>query len=265
MSKLIGKRFGRLVVVNSFYKHNGKQNNLYYVCDCDCGNEKSVRGDALTSKKPTRSCGCITKELAVEKATRMGIRNKKHGMSRTRIYKTWDAMKSRCENTNDKDYPNYGGRGITYQDSWSDFEFFYADMKSGYRDDLTLDRIDVNGNYNKENCRWASVQVQNNNKRTSLALKYKGVEKHITEWARELGIHPGTLTSRLRCGWSIERVLSEPVNNKVFSGSYYDKESGKWRAYVKRDNKRVHIGYFETEIAAKIAIEQLNNSVRHSS
>lgn len=245
--KHLGARFGRLTVKDFYYKNNGRQNNLYYRCLCDCGNEKDVRGDNFSSKNPTKSCGCITKEIAIEKASKMGKENITHGMSRTRIYKSWDAMKSRCDNPNDKDFPNYGGRGISYDQAWSVFVNFYSDMREGYEDTLTLDRKDVNGNYSKDNCRWTSMEIQNNNKSSHPILECNGKKKKLMEWAEELGLSPALIRSRLKQGWDDERILTEPTNHKSFKGAYYDKSTNKWRAYRKENGKPVHVGYFDTE------------------
>lgn len=121
-------------------------------------------------------------------------------------------MKNRCYNKNNTAYENYGGRGIGVCQEWLDdfINFYQWTMANGYRDDLTLDRIDVNGNYEPSNCRWATQETQCNNKRDNAKVTYKGETKTITQWARELNIHPNTLYSRIeKLDWDIDRAFSE--------------------------------------------------------
>lgn len=135
----------------------------------------------------------------------------KHGMEGTKTYNCWVMMKQRCKNPKCQFYPDYGGRGISYCEEWEKFENFYKDMgdkPKGY----SLDRIDVNGNYYKENCRWATNSQQANNKRTSRKITYGKKTMTISEWASSLKINPQTLRSRFdRGGWSVEEALTIPV------------------------------------------------------
>jgi hypothetical protein len=133
-----------------------------------------------------------------------------HGKTGTRTYDTWRSIKERCCNPNSKDWDNYGGRGIKICKEWSSsFADFLADM--GERPDgMTIDRIDVDGHYNKENCRWASMSTQGNNRRTCVYVDFNGKSQSVADWSREVGLERKTLEYRIRSGWEVERALTTP-------------------------------------------------------
>ena len=133
----------------------------------------------------------------------------KHGMTGTRPYMTWQNMHRRCTEKNNKEYDRYGGRGIRVCEEWAEFEPFWRDMKDGYEDNLTLDRIDNDGDYTKENCRWATPKEQSNNKRNNVLLTYKGKTKTVAEWSRELGVNAKMVYKRVKRGWDDERALTQ--------------------------------------------------------
>lgn len=156
-------------------------------------------------------------------------RNKKHGLSKTPTYITWSSMKARCTGARHTQYKYYGAKGITYDPSWASFEVFLADM--GERPDgHTLDRIDSNANYNKENCRWATPKMQARNRTSNRPIAHKGEEKTVAEWAEELGMKYVTLLARLNTnGWDIEKAFNEQVaaritdeDNELCRGDIYE-------------------------------------------
>jgi hypothetical protein len=141
----------------------------------------------------------------------------RHGKSNTRLYKTWKGMIRRCYNANGDKYPNYGGRGITVCPEWRyNFEHFYQwAMEKGCNDTLTIDRIDVNGNYEPLNCRWATPREQANNKTDNHILRFRGIKKTVAEWADVVGMDKKLIYDRIKYGWSIERALTEKKNNTM--------------------------------------------------
>lgn len=177
---------------------------MLWFCKCDCGNNNIISANKLTSGK-TKSCGCLKKETAKPPVI------VKHGMSYSRLYQVWKDMKGRCCDLNNKRYANYGGRGIKVCDEWLTFENFCKwALSDGYSDDLTIDRINNDGNYEPSNCRWATKKIQANNRRTNHLLTYKGETHTLKEWAEITGINYSTLVARInRLGWSIEKILNK--------------------------------------------------------
>lgn len=187
-NSIVGKRFGRLKVIE--FSHL-KNKSSYWKCICDCGNEKVVCRGALTSGD-TISCGCFHKEHKAE----FGF---KHGKTNTKLYGVWSGMVQRCTNPKASNYKRYGGRGIKICDEWrKNFVSFYDwAVTHGYKEGLSLDRIDVNGNYEPVNCRWATLEQQQNNMRNNHFIEYKGVTHTIAEWSRILKVNHETLRYRV--------------------------------------------------------------------
>lgn len=156
-SDIIGQRFGRLEVIE---RSETKSKHRYFLCRCDCGTVKAISLTHLRTGA-SRSCGCGVKEATIQ-------RNTKHNGTHTRLFNIWIGMRRRCTNENDKGFKYYGGRGIRVVEEWNAFEPFRDwSFAHGYRDDLTIDRIDVNGNYSPQNCRWIPFAEQAKNKRTN--------------------------------------------------------------------------------------------------
>lgn len=140
----------------------------------------------------------------------------KHGMSRTRLYRIWYNMNRRCSDPTVDNYPRYGGRGITVCAEWQDFiPFRDWAFLTGYSDELTIDRIDSDGNYEPSNCRWSTTFEQSLNKRNTIVLEYKGQRKTLIDWATELSLDHTLIRGRLRRGWSVEDALSIPLNENL--------------------------------------------------
>lgn len=176
---LTGKTFGRLTVTgfSQYKKRPDGRNNGYWKCSCQCGKESEVSTGNLRSGA-VRSCGCLTVERVIERKTVHGFRKRNEKMER--LYNIWNCMKTRCYNKTREDYELYGGRGITVCDEWlHDFSAFRKwSLANGYDESLTLDRIDANGDYCPENCRWADKCTQARNQRISRTNKtgYAGVQ-----------------------------------------------------------------------------------------
>ncbi|WP_339260903.1 hypothetical protein [Lysinibacillus sp. FSL K6-3209] len=142
---------------------------------------------------------------------------KTHGQSGTKLYYVWVEMRQRCRNVKSKKYKHYGGRGIQVCNEWQKFEnFFKWSHSNGYKEGLSLDRIDVNGNYEPTNCRWATQLVQVNNTRKTPMYYYKGKEQSLADWARELNLNYYTLRSRARIGWTPKAMFETPMEGKMF-------------------------------------------------
>ncbi|WP_143565377.1 hypothetical protein [Sporosarcina sp. P34] len=186
-----------------------KYYNVSWECVCDCGNTTVVRYPNLHSGI-AKSCGCLKRELTI-------ARNTKHGLSggagnATRLYRVWLHMRGRCLNEKNESYEYYGKRGISICEEWSDYEAFHNwSMKNGYEDHLTIERIDNDGNYNPENCRWATRKEQARNTRSNPLIIFEGKTQTMPEWAEQLGIEYNTLKMRLHRGWSVERSFTQEV------------------------------------------------------
>lgn len=193
------QKYGKLTIIG--IDHQKTYSNGYTVdfvkCKCDCGNEKVINYNNI-KRGLVNSCGCITRTA--------------NGLSKTRLYQIYRHLINRCNYKKDINYKNYGGRGITVCQDWQDdFMIFYNwALENGYQDNLTIDRIDVNGNYEPTNCRWVTMKIQQNNRSNNRILEYKGQKKTITEWANYCGLSYRNLYYRLNNGYTIEQAIEKP-------------------------------------------------------
>lgn len=181
-------------------------------CKCRCGTESEVR-DAELRRYGSTSCGCFNREISTT-----------HHETGTRLYEIWHGLRQRCNNPNSKDAHNYSDRGIMVCDSWNNSYEAFRDwaLANGYTDDLSIDRIDVNGDYCPSNCRWATQSQQARNTRFNHLLEFNGKSQTIADWAEEIGIDYYTLAKRIGMNWSVERALTQPVKNR--NNKYKQKE-----------------------------------------
>lgn len=192
---LTGKTFGRLLVVSPAGTRKEKS---IWNCVCLCGEKRIINGSSLTTGN-SKSCGC----LGIE-----GLSNRSsHGMTGTRVYRIWQAMLNRCRNSGGINWENYGGRGISVCERWERFENFFSDMGSPPKT-FSIERIDNNGDYCPENCKWASRVEQSRNKRANRFIEFNGEAKCLTDWARGIGINQASLRERLD-KWPLDEALTK--------------------------------------------------------
>ena len=207
-----GDRYGRLTVICEVERHRSPCGHIerQVLCKCECGNKKVVRLNSLRFGR-TLSCGCLANEATAAR----NRRNATHGMSRTATHNIWHSMKQRCNSVRHYAYPEYVGRGIKVCDRWQNsFENFLEDMGGRPTPSHSIDRIDNDGNYTPENCRWATPKQQGRNKRNNILLTCQSETLCLTEWAERIGITPVGLSARLDRGWPVEEALTTPVGKR---------------------------------------------------
>lgn len=217
---LVGKRFGRLIVL----EYAGEKK---WKCQCDCGETTVADGDSLRSGNK-RSCGCLQTEMYKR------AKCVKHGESNSPTYIRWLSMKRRCYYPKNVGYPNYGGRGIKVCDRWlgeHGFENFLVDMGEAPSREYSLDRIDVNGDYTPENCRWATWKEQSNNKRTNRKFTHNGRTHTVTEWCEELGLNLHGVFSRIHRGLTKFEDVFGLHNNHLKRVNLYNENGEFVRTY----------------------------------
>jgi hypothetical protein len=205
--------------IENFYKHPATLDGHDSKC-IECA-KKCARANRFSIERECRNCRKVFftshgeinrgrgKYCSVSCAKFADSPTRTHGMSKTRLFRIWAMMRSRCEDSSLPAYERYGGRGITYDPKWGTFEGFYEDMGRTYRSNLTIDRIDNDGNYCKENCRWATAREQANNRRNNLFVTFRGETGTLAEMARRYNVPYKIVYQRIkRYGWSIERALT---------------------------------------------------------
>ena len=197
LNSLTGQRFGKLNVMSRAEK-NTKSGNAMWICKCDCGNLSTVIGSHLRSGK-TSSCGCNR------------ISERSMGHSKDRLYRTWLGMHNRCYDPNHDRFKWYGGKGVSISDDWHDFMTFRIwALSNGYTDELTIDRIDADGNYCPDNCKWVDMKVQANNRSNNRILRYRDKRYTATQLAEAHGLSPHTVFNRLKLGWTVDQIVNTP-------------------------------------------------------
>jgi hypothetical protein len=206
MSKQIDltrQKFGKLTVISKSIRTH---NDIYWHCLCDCGSEKIVSGKHLR-RGSIKSCGCYRRKKSSLKA-------KTHGATNTRLYNIWRSMRQRCKNPTDVNIKkNYLDRGITVCKEWHNFSIFqHWAMTNGYADNLTIDRVDNDKGYSPENCRWADIYEQSNNRRSNQIITFNGITLTLAQWTRKIGVSKTLLNKRIfSYGWSPEKALTTPA------------------------------------------------------
>jgi hypothetical protein len=250
---LTGMVFGRLKVLK-FSGVNEKTKCAEWICECICKKKTIVSGARLRNGK-TKSCGCLKE----------GYR---HGKSGDRLYNILMRMKARCYNPTDDAYELYGGRGIRICDEWLDKEtgvicFYKWATENGYSEDLTIDRIDVNGNYEPNNCRWVTMKVQQNNKRNNVRIEINGEIKTMKQWSEVLGIDYIILQRRYNLGLRGEELLTHKSSVSGEKYIIWSSERQQWRVciYNKEQKKTKYLGAFEDiEQAIRVRDEYIKNN-----
>jgi len=250
IENLNGLIFGRWKVISDpIFKNDGKRDRVYFRCECTCKDKtvKLVRSDMLKNKTSS-SCGCYAKEV-----------NTAHGLSRTRLYNIWFSMIDRCSNDNRSDYDRYGGRGISVCREWAAQEsyiglnnFIEWSLLNGYKDYLTIERVDVNGNYEPDNCTWASMDDQAKNKRNTIYLEIDKNQNKLVDLARENNINRSTLLNRYKSGIRNEQLLLSKKSlrtNEVVGVSYSNRDKA-WRVYINYKKKRIELGRRKDKVEA---------------
>lgn len=205
-----GETHGRLTILK--YIGKDKYGHAFYKCRCECENEIIMAITPILAGV-SKSCGCLRRELT-------GINHTTHGLSDSHILTTWKNMTQRCYNKNRDDYPRYGGRGIYVCDEWLErddkgnspgfLNFVKWSLENGYSENLTIDRIDVNGPYAPWNCRWVGNDIQSINKRNNKYISYKGYNFSMNIWSKITGIPYDVIRARLNRGWNNEEILRTP-------------------------------------------------------
>lgn len=234
---LIGQTFGRLKVIRKTSER--RSGCVLWLCKCHCGNYVKVTTNDLRNNH-TKSCGCYKRERTIEVNSKYHISDK---LLQHRLYVVWYKIKERCYNKNEKSYKYYGGRGIKMCDEWrNDFKsFFNWAVNNGYAKGLTIDRIDNNGIYCPENCRWATYIQQQNNRRSCHYVTIGNETKSLSDWCRVYSTSERLVNSRVQRGWDVITALNTPkTRNRLITLNNVTKTFLEWCEYYLIDSKTVN-------------------------
>jgi len=244
-----GMRFGKLVAIEPVTKD--KYGHYLWRCKCDCGNTTIKSSENLLEGK-TQSCGCIQKNILVH---RNKTQLSKHHLTNHILYSKWSGMKDRCSNSNTKEYKDYGKRGICVCDEWLDIDngfinFYNWAINNGWKDKLTLDRIDVNGNYCPENCRWITNLEQRRNQRRTVMVEYNGKKISLRELCDLKNMNCSLIYGRLKRGQDLEEALSKPSNFKKYGVLGISYTGSKWGSRIYINGKTIWLGTYSNKVDA---------------
>ncbi len=209
-----GQRFGKLTAIR---RCGSNGHSSLWVCKCDCGNETIITLSHL--RQGTKSCGCLSKEISSERGhkSKIGERSRKHGDFGTKLYGIWAGMKRRCQNPNTKYYSDYGGRGIAVCEEWQEYEPFKEwALDDGYQEGMSIERIDVDGNYCPANCKWIPLSEQNANKRISIKIEHQGRVYTIKEISQITGLKERTIKGRYERGWNTDKIFDTQLKKNQY-------------------------------------------------
>ncbi len=254
----VGTKFHRLTVIGSPIRITSR--SCSYPCQCECGVKKIVSRSNLTHGG-TKSCGCL-----------LGFKNTTHGDSRTRLYSIWFGIKVRCLKKSNHAYKYYGGRGITISEEFSKYEAFRAwALANGYTDKLSIDRINNDGNYSPENCRWTDQVHQVRNSRQARNLNVNGESHCISEWTEVTGLKCTTIGMRLKRGWTEQEAVTLPLGSTVkvnrksntsgFRGVHWSKKYSVWVSQIGFNGIGIHVGHFDSAEEAARAYDRKSREI----
>lgn len=226
---IAGNKYGRLTVLNNTKKT--KKKDILWECMCDCGNKVWLSKGVLKSGN-TRSCGCLFKGVTAERNRNNGVLGGDSSNEYAKLYNSWVGMKNRCDSPKNNHYKDYGGRGISVCKEWYDWLTFKEwALNNGWKDGLTIDRVDVNGNYEPSNCRWVTMDVQANNKRNNKMITYQGKTQSLADWCRELNLEYFKIKARFNyCHMTPEEAFTEGYYKRNGKRELVeDRESYKYR------------------------------------
>lgn len=212
---ITGQKYGRLIAIK--YLYTDKRRKAVWLCKCECGNYTEVSSEKLSTGN-TKSCGCLHSDKSKEKIKILIENQTKYKRKNEKEISTiFNQMKQRCYNKKCKAYKNYGGRGIKIYQEWlKDFNSFYKwSIKNGYKKELSIDRINVNGDYEPKNCRWVTNLEQQNNKRNNKYIEFNGEKHTYAEWSRIFNIPTATISDRVRRGFTVEKVLNTNYKKRI--------------------------------------------------